>query len=282
MLMKRSLWLILIFFTFLTPVGLRAEELEMINRPVNTFGLTGLLITTSPFTLPPRTFEIGAAVLSENSLVPKYTLTSYPLIISLGLASNKELALRTQYVYRNDEDSGIKSRGMGDTELSFKWNVLPQPEGRYRPGLAIIATGIFPTGDREAGTNSVSHWGCRAGLALGSEIACDDRIIALYADGQAVMQDLSDQMLRDSYMLVNAGILVPISKFRNLQMLLEFNRRSGKDIQNIDGGDYSAVTYGLRLVSERFNLTFGTQFIHKADEKYNNSSKVLGMVSVKL
>ena len=277
----RHVAITLLFFTFLAPADLCAEELELINRPVNISGLTGLLITTSPLTIPPRTFEIGAAVLSENSLIPKYTSTSYPLTISLGLASNKELALKTQYVYRN-EDPGIKSRGMDDTELSFKWNVLPQPENRYRPGLAMIATGIFPTGDREAGTNSVNHWGCRAGLALGSEIAWEDHIIALYADGQVALQDVSDKSLRDSYMLLNAGFLVPISKYRNLQMLVEFNRRSGKDLVNIDDGDYSAVTYGLRLVNERFHLSFGTQFIHKTAEGYNNSSRILGMLSVKL
>jgi hypothetical protein len=88
--------------------------------------------------------------------------------------------------------------------------------------------------------------------------------------------------LRDSYTLLNAGILVPISKYRNLQMLVEFNSRSGKDLLNIDDGDYSAVTYGLRLVSEQFNMTFGTQFIHRATQGYDNSSKLLGMLSVKL
>jgi hypothetical protein len=263
------------------PAAVLAEELELINRPVNTSGLTGLLITTSPFTLPPRTFEIAAMVLSESSLLPKYTVNSYPLTFSLGLASNKELALRTQYIYRN-EDPGIKSRGMGDTEFSFKWNLLPQPEDRNRPAVAIIVTGIFPTGDREAGTNSVNHWGCRAGIALGSEISWEDRIVALYADIQGALQDVSDKEQRDSYMLMNAGLLFPVSKYRNLQVLVELNRRSGKDIENIDGGDYSAVTYGLRLVSERFNLTLGTQFINKATEGYNNTSRVLGTLSVKL
>jgi hypothetical protein len=277
----REVAILLLFVMFLAPAGVHAEELELINRPVNTSGLTGLLVTTSPFTLPPRTFEIGAAVLSESSLVPKYTSTSYPLTISSGLASNKELALKTSYVYQNI-DPNIRARGMGDTELSFKWNVRPQPEDRYRPGIAVIATGIFPTGDRESGTNSVAHWGCRAGLALGSEIAWEDHIIALYADGQVALQDASDETFRDSYVLLNAGFLVPISKYRNLQLLVEFNHRSGKDIVNIDDGDYSAITYGLRLVNERFNLTFGTQFIHKETQGYENSSKILGMLSVKL
>jgi len=279
--MNRCILIILFTCCIVVPAGVGAEELDLINRPVNTSGLTGLIITTSPFTLPPRTFEFSAMVLSENSLLPKYTSNYYPLTFSYGLSANKEISLKAQYVSLNPE-SGIKSRGMGDTELSFKWNVLPQPEYRNRPGIALIAAGIFPTGDREAGTNGVSHWGCRAGLAVGSEFVWGDLIMGLYADGQAAMQDLSDELLKDSYTLLNAGILFPISKYRNLQMIIEFNRRMGKDIVNIDGGDYSASTYGLRLVSEQFNFTFGTQFIHKSDEGYNNSSRIVGMVGVKM
>lgn len=279
--MKRSVLTLLLFCCALVPAGAGAEELDLINRPVNTSGLTGLLITTSPFTLPARTFEIGAMMLSESSLLPKYTSNCYPLTISYGLSENKELSLKSQYVSLNPE-SDIRSRGMGDTELAFKWNVLPQPEYRNRPGIALIATGIFPTGDREAGTNGVSHWGLRAGLAVGSEVVWGDLIIGLYADGQAAMQDLSDESLKDTYTLLNAGVLVPISKYRNLQAIIELNNRMGKDVVNIDGGDYSAMTYGLRLVSEQFNFTFGTQFIRKSEEGYNNSNRVLGIVSIKL
>ena len=265
---------------FLMPLASHAEDLDLINRPVNTSGLTGLIFTTSPFTLPHRSLEIGAGVLSENSLLPKYNSISYPVTASYGIAADKELAVRAVFLYRND-DPGAKIRGMGDTELSFKWNVLPQPEYRNRPGVAILATGVLPSGDREAGTTSVSHWGCRIGISVGSEVVWEDRIIAIFADAQTAMQDLSDEALRDTYTLVNAGILFPISKYRNLQLIVEFNSRTGKDIMNIDGGNFSAVTYGLRLVGERFNLTFGTQFINKAEEGYNNSSRIIGMISVK-
>jgi hypothetical protein len=129
--------------------------------------------------------------------------------------------------------------------------------------------------------NSVSHWGLRMGVALGSELAWEERIIGIYIDGQGVVQDLSDDALRDSYTVLNAGILVPISKYRNLQMLVELSRRSGKDIETIDGLDFSAVTYGLRLVGENFNLTFGTQLVHKNMPGYDSSNKMIGMISVK-
>ncbi|MHB8845809.1 MAG: hypothetical protein ACYC7L_13800 [Nitrospirota bacterium] len=257
------------------------EELEIINRPVNTSGLTGLLVTTSPFTLPPRTVEVGMSVLSETSLLPKYTSATYSLTVSYGLARNHETALKVPYQYVNEADVS-KTRGMGDTELSYKWNVFPQPENRFRPGLAVTAAGVFPSGDRESGMNTITHWGVRVGLAAGSEIAWGDRIIGLYADAQTAVQDMSDNELRDSYALLNAGILFPISKYRNLQMLIEFNQRTGKDVATSDGVDYSAVTYGLRLVNERFNLSMGAQFVHKSEEGYNNSSRIMGMISVKI
>jgi hypothetical protein len=274
--------MVLFILSVLTsPMAHAAEELEMINRPVNTSGLTGLLVTTSPFTLPPRTFEIGLGILYETSLLPEYSSSSYPLTVSFGIAQNHEAALKVPYNYLN-EAAGSKTRGMGDTELSYKWDVFPQPENRFRPGLAVIAAGVLPTGDRESGMNSVSHWGARVGLAVGSEITWEDRIIGLYADAQAAVQDMSDNELRDSYALLNAGILFPISKYRNLQMLIEFNQRTGKDVVTFDGVDYSAVTYGLRLVNERFNLSFGAQYVHKSEEGYNNSNKIIGMLSIKI
>lgn len=269
-----------IFLYAVFPSLAQSEELELINRPVNTSGLTGLLLTTAPFTLPPRTIEIGVASLSENSLDPKYTSTVFPLTVSMGLAGRNEIALLVPFRYLNEYDAG-KTRGMGDTELSFKWNALPQPEERIRPGVALFGTGIFPSGDRDAGMNSVSHWGCRIGVSMGSEIAWEDYVIAAYADIQGAFQDLSDMELRDSYAVMNAGILIPISKYRNLQMMAEYNRRKGKDVITIDGVDYSAMTIGLRLVGERFNLSFGSQFMHKDEPGYSKSSRMMGMTSMK-
>jgi len=277
----RYVHLLLIIIALLLPASLLAEELEMVNRPVNISGMTGLLATTSPFTLPPKSLEIGIMVLSENSLVPNYTSTEYPMTISMGLSHNSEIALKGSYHYVNADPDQI-TRGIGDTELSYKWNVKPQTEFSSIPGVALILTGVFPTGDRTAGMNGVNHWGGRVGISLGSEIIWEDHIIGIFADGQIAVQDLSDNELRDSYSLLNTGILFPISKYRNLQMIIEYSQRKGKDIISVDGEDFSAVTYGLRLVSERFNLTFGTQFIHKSQEGFADSNRMIGMMSVKL
>ena len=279
--MRYVLRFIHIIIAFLLPAALRAEELEIVNRPVNTSGMTGLIVTTSPFTLPPRTIEIGVMVLTENSLVPNYTATAYPMTVSLGLSPRSEIALKSAFHYVNEDPDQI-SRGMGDTELSYKWNIRPQTELSNIPGIALTFTGVFPTGDRDAGTNSIDHWGARMGISIGSELIWGDHIVGIFADGQVAVQDLSDNQHKDSYSLVNAGILFPISKYRNLQMIIEYNLRKGQDIVTIDGGDFSAVTYGLRLVNERFNFTFGTQFIHKSQEKYSDSNRMIGIISIKL
>ncbi len=277
----RYVLLLQIIIAFLLPAALHAEELEIVNRPVNTSGMTGLLVTTSPFTLPPNSLEIGIMALSESSLAPNYTATAYPMTISLGLSHNSEIALKSAFHYVNEDPDQI-SRGMGDTELSYKRNVRPQTEFSSIPGIALILTGVFPTGDRVAGINSISHWGGRMGISLGSELIWEDHIIGIFADWQVAVQDLSDKELRDSYSLANAGILFPISKYRNLQMIIEYGQRKGKDIITVDGVDFSAVTYGLRLVNERFNLTFGTQFIHKSQEGFSGSNRMIGMMSMKL
>lgn len=263
------------------PVPIFAEELEMINRPVNASGLTGLLETTSPYTLPPRTLELGAGIVTEQSYAPDFSLSTQLITVSYGLNTTMEIALKATYL-SEEQAHIVQTRGVGDTELSFKWDLLPPKEYSSRPSVAVFLSGIAPTGDGKEGTNSVEHWGGRLGLSVGSEVLLEDYVIGIYADGQVVAQDLSDEQQRVLYHQANAGILLPISKYRNLQMFIEYNRQKGNDVVSLHDEDYSAVTYGLRLVSTRFNLTIGTQFIHKYAEDQGNTSKISGMVSVKL
>jgi hypothetical protein len=64
-------------------------------------------------------------------------------------------------------------------------------------------------------------------------------------------------------------------------MFFEYNRQNGKDVVTLLNEDFSGVTYGLRLVGERFNLTIGTQFVRKENESRDNSSRIIGITSVK-
>jgi hypothetical protein len=269
---------------FLSSSAALAEELELVNHPVNTAGLTGLLITNSPFTLTPGTVEIGASIRSENSIRPDYTITEYPFSATIGITNNSELAFKNSYITISEGPTGsnVITRKTGDLELSYKWTFMPQPEASRRPAVALIVTGIIPTeNNSDMKTNSVSHWGMRLGLSVGSELNWKEHVLGIYADGQVAGQDLTDNKLKDLYGIINAGLLFPVSKHQNLQMLLEYSLITNKDMMSLSGGDYTALTYGLRVVTEQFNLTIGTQYLHKTLEGYDNSGRVIGLMSTK-
>ena len=261
-----------------------AEDLELINRPVNTSGLTGLLFTTAPFTMPPGTIETAASILSENSVTPNYTITEYPISVTVGMSNNSELAFRTSYFTITEGPTGtsVITRKAGDLEVAYKWDFLPQQEATTRPAVALIVAGIMPMNNKtDMKINSIVHWGFRAGIATGSEINWKDHTIGIYADGQIAGQDLGENRLMDLYRIFNAGIIFPISKYQNLQMFMEYSLVSGKEKLSLSGGNYNALTYGLRLASERFNLTIGTQFLRKKLEGYDNSGSIIGLLSMK-
>jgi len=267
-----------------------AEELDIVNRPVNTSGLTGLLFTTAPYTLAPGTVELGASLVSESSTTPNYSLTESPLSISVGVTKNSELALRGSYFQIKEGPTGTAPtvRKTGNLELSYKWNFLPQPEDSIRPAVALIIGGILPTGKNyDTKIDAVIHWGMRLGLSGGTEIRWKDHIFGIYADAQVKGQDLTKKSLSDLYEMYNAGLLFPISKYQNLQMFIEYTLVTGRKSTNPDGskilngGDYSGLTYGIRLVSERFNLTIGAQFLRKETEGYDKSGKVIALLSMK-
>jgi hypothetical protein len=285
--MKPTIFIVLLnlcALPFLWPSVAVAEELEIVNRPVNTSGLTGLLITTSPFTLTPGTVEIGASIQSENSIKPDFTITEYPLTATIGISNSSELAFKSSYftISEGPTGSNVITRKTGDIELSYKWTFIHQPEASLRPAVALIVTGIMPTEDNsDKKMNSVSHWGMRIGMTVGTEINWKEYVLGIYADGQMAGQDLTNDKLKDLYGIINGGLLFPISKYKNLQMLIEYSLITHKDTMTLSGRDYTALTYGLRLVTEQFNLTIGTQSLHKQIEGYDNSGRVIGLMSVK-
>ncbi len=268
------------FLLLLAPQQTFADELDVVNRPVNTSGLTGLLVTLSPYTAPRGVVELGVSGLDESSIKPTYSQSEFPLTITIGITDRSELALRGSYWHVEDAFTK-KSRGAGDAELSWKWNVIAAEEQSARPAAALIITGIFPTGDQEKGFSRVEHWGARAGLSGGIELAWEEHIMAIYADIQVTIQDLSDERLRDRHHSANAGLLLPVSKHRNIQLMLEYNIVSGRDRDSIDGLDHTAVTPGLRLVSERFNLSMGMQFLRKEQPAQEDSTRVISTISMK-
>lgn len=176
---------------------------------------------------------------------------------------------------------GIERR-TGDLELAYKWNFLPQPEDSIRPAVALIIAGIAPTDkNSDVKTDTVAHWGMRLGISTGTEISWKEHILGIYADAQVKGKDPADKQTRDVFEIYNAGLLFPISKYQNLQMFIEYTLVHGKQTITVEGGDYSGFTYGIRLVSERFNFTIGTQFLRKQAEGYDPSDKIIGLISMK-
>ncbi len=273
--------LILLLLIISASPAFAEEELEVINRPVNMSGLTGLVFTTTPYTLPPRTVEIAMALISENSTTPDFLLNEMPAIsVSAGIAHHMEVSVKSSY-YRLKEDDQQSKRGRGDLELSYKWNFLQQSEDNLYPAVALIITGIAATGEQKLNIGNVAHWGARCGLSIGREVTWSDHVLGAYIDGELAFRDLSDDRYKDRYGILNIGLLYPISKYRNLQLFIEYNLVSGIDKISDVGGDYTGSTFGLRMVSERFNLTIGAQFLRKDVEGFENSSRILGMTSAK-
>ncbi len=285
--MKNYLFCSLIIGTVLAfPLLSVAEEIDLLNRPVNSSGLTGLLFTTAPYTMAPGVFEVGAAVLSENSIVPDYRLTEYALTATSGFSPHSELAVRFSYFNLSEGPTVTvpTERQAGNFELSYKWNFLYQDEGSPNPSVSMIVTGIAPIenmGENGMNINDVNHWGMRLGISAGSELSWREHILAIYADIQLAGYDLTEKRLRDVFEILNAGLLFPISKYRNLQMFMEYTIVHGKDEITVTGGDYSALTYGLRMVNERLNVTLGTQFLRNDVGGFNDSNRVIGLMSVK-
>ena len=218
-----------------------ADDLEMINRPVSASGLTGLLFTTAPYTLAPGTLELGLSILSEYSVKPEYSINEIPLSISVGISKNEEIAVSNSYLQIKEGPSGATgtARNIGDVEVSYKWNFLPQTEFSMRPAVALLITGIVPTEkDGNTRTNTVQNWGTRIGMSIGTEAGWKEHILGLYADAQLQGQDLTDKSFADVYEIMNAGMLLPISKYRNLQMLIEYTIVQGRKFITIDGGEH--------------------------------------------
>ncbi len=258
-----------------------AQEIELVNQPVTISGLTGLIATTTPHTMPKGVVEAAVSSLNETSASSEYTINEFPVSITLGVSDSVEVALKGSYLYKEGSPGTGRVRGSGDSEISAKWNMMLQKEGSILPATALFLTALGLTGDKEDGLNRVSTWGARAGLSFGWELSWEDHQIGVYGDAQVVVKDLNRNEYRDRYGVYNAGILLPISKYHNLQLLIEYSGVGGKKFADIDGTDSNTITYGVRMVSERFNLTVGDQMIYKTVSSQKNSGRLIGTLSVK-
>lgn len=250
-----------------------------IYHATNTSGLTGLFYTSSAYTVPKGSFELGSTVLMERSGTPDYSMVQVPINITYGLTDTIELALSTKMVYLNTIGQGV-----GDTEINAKV-LINEPaswrQGFYIPAVAIGAGLILPTG--RTGLDEVNDYGAKAMFMLSSEGRLpNNRYIGTYLDAQVIGKDLSSASAnRDIYWVVNLGLMMPWQDDRNFQMIGELNMVTGKDTITLGAGGYTGITLGLRYASDPIKLSTGVQFVNK-DSGLGGTTRIAAMASVEL
>lgn len=255
----------------------------VVNRPVNIQGLTGLAITNSAYTQPKGKFTIGLSGILENSDVPNYSVGEGILTGTYGVTDRIEVGFKGRAVGTNFGSSENRQIGAGDTDLLVKWRLSSQDEDL--PAIAVGAALTLPTGDETKGFHEVKHEGVRLMLigANEKEMPEDNIVIGLYAEGQIVLNDQLESKqndpYRDKYGVLNAGILVPVTKGRQLQVMMEFNYVTKKNVITPEGGDYTGWTPGLRFVTPSLNITAGVQFLTKDQPGFENDRRYIGTLS---
>ncbi len=297
--MRTSVAVVLIFFTFMVfcdtafsmdrygyysgPGDEQDYRFIVVNRPVNVQGLTGLIITNSAFTQPAGHIAIGISALGENSNVPNFSIVQGAATLTVGLTDRVEVGVKGKMIATNIGSSATREIGKGDSDFLIKWRFSSQ--GEIMPALAFGLAWTFPTADTSKGFSEVEYEGIKLMLIASSEKRIlDDSFIGVYFEGQVV---LNDQLHRtgaspfaDKYGVLNAGLLFPISDNNRLQAVFEYNRVFKKDIVTLYEQNYSAVTPGLRYVTEHFNLSVGVQFLNKEQTGYKNDTRGVGTLSL--
>ncbi len=265
-------------------------EVVVINRPVNIQGLTGLLFTNSAYTQPAGNVTFGLSVLAEDSSVPNFSIVQGGATMTVGLADTLEIGVKGKMIDKNLGSSTTEEVGAGDTDLLIKWRFLSQ--GEFMPALAVGLAWKFPTADVTKGLSEVKYEGVTLMAIATSEKRVEDTVIGLYLEAQAVFNDqyhgqprntTADTSYMEKYGVVNAGLLVPISDDDHLQLMVEYNRVFKKDIETLYERNYSALTPGLRYVTENFNISVGVQRLNKEDTGSTaaNDNRYVGTMSYK-
>jgi hypothetical protein len=254
----------------------------VVNRPVNIQGLTGLIVTNSAYTQPKNSFTIGLSGMLENSNVPNYSITEGILTGTYGVTDAIEVGFKGRTVGSSLRSPKFRKIGAGDTDLLCKWRLSSQ--GEDLPAIAVGAALTLPTGDQSKGFHEVKHEGVRL-MLIGThekEMPEEDIVIGFYVEGQVVLNDQLEgrnNPYRDKYGVINAGILVPVTEGRQVQVIVEYNYVTQKNIVTPEGGNFSAVTPGLRFVTPSLNITAGVQFLTKDLTGFQNDQRYIGTLS---
>jgi hypothetical protein len=264
---------------------LRAEQvIQVINRPPNIQGLTGLMVTNSAFTRPPGTLAVGGSVLFEDSNKPEYRIIQTPITLTFGITDTIEAGIKTKYVNYDRTTPAMSEGGLGDSELAVKWRL--NTHSATSPELAVGLAGILPTGNDSKGLNDVKNWGAKLMVMATSETKISaNSFLGIYLEAQAVFIDGFSAGIttstQDRYGVINAGILLPISANNRLQAMLELNKTTRKRRTNtaLAEGDQTGITPALRYVTDTLSFTAGAQLLSKDTTGYEDTIRWIGTFS---
>lgn len=257
-----------------------ADDADIYRAP-NVHGLTGLLTMNLPYTMGPGATLVvsGSYEGAEPGLYESAMSTMGALRI--GFSENVELAVKAK-MFQVDPVVGENETGVGDTEAMIKWKFRSQNENL--PAMAIGLGAIIPTAEESKGFQEVENWGGKISVTAAAEVSVfEDSYIGLYAEAQAVVIDKfgNDTAYTDKYGIINLGIAFPISDDNALVFFTEYNQVVKKDTALHLEQDYTAITPGLRLATDHFNLTVGLQSIENevvtADDSRTRAIATLSM-----
>jgi hypothetical protein len=259
------------------------SELLVVNRPVDTQGLNGLLFMNSAFTQPAGHVAVGTFLLYEKStgLPQSFSIIQGGASLTMGITNAIEVGVKGKGVRLNYKGLSSPEIGQGDTDVLVKWKILSQEESH--PALALGFAWSFPTGDKTKGLNEINEESVRFMLMASKEKRfLDNSFIGVYLEAQEVMNDVSRESsaLYDKYAVFSAGALFPISDDNRVQAMLEYGRTYKKGSATFGTyKDYSGLTPGLRFVTEHLNVSAGIQFLNKTDSDYPNDQQYVGTIS---
>ena len=249
------------------------EVIPIVNRPANIYGLTGLMVTTSAYSLAAGKFEAGVSVLSEKSTKLGYNVLQVPVTATYGLTDQLEVGLRTKYASVESTSPRTTRSGVGSAELALKYRFGTDSD---MPELAVGLVGILPAGSDTKGLNEARHRGMKVVAMATSETKLgESSFLGLYFEGQVVFIDRGSKTPNsDRYYVYNAGLLLPLSSDNRLQGMLEFNgitKKSGGTTADPLEVNEGGVTPALRFVTKKLNVTAGAQIMDKKVAEYKDT-----------
>ena len=260
----------------------RDDPSVVVNRPVNVQGLTGLIITNSAYTQRKGRIVAGLASIAENSDSPDFSILQGIATITAGITDRIEVGIRAQAFGTNLGSSATREVGVGDTDFLIKWRATSQ--GETLPAIALGLGYTLGTGNSDKGLSGVEHQSARLLVIGTSETEMPgDYFIGIYFEGQLVYSDRvlwsSPPSSSEKYGVINAGLLLPLSEDRRMQVLLEYNGVFKKDIPTVYEQNSQSFMPGLRYVTPNLNISVGVQFYDREDENAPDNVRYIGTLS---